>query len=337
MKTPRVSVILPVYNGAGFLAESLGSVLNQTFGDFEVLVIDDASTDDSAAVAESFGDPRVCLVRHEQNLRLPATLNHGLDLAQGEFVARMDADDICDTRRFAQQVAFLDAFPEVGICGSAVRLFGTGDCLVRKYPVSPGAVEAFRFFNCPFAHPTVMLRRRVVEEHHLRYDPRSIAVEDFDLWTRLLKFTRGANLPDQLLHYRLHESSVTSRDWALMNDNSTNVLQEALREIIPDVTDDQARFHRQIGMAEITPNIVTLRDADAWLERIALALDRGPDARAVLREVWFRLAMRVVPETGLTALKAVFGSRFTRKYGLDPAQKMLIFGSAAKAWARGRR
>jgi len=337
VKTPRVSVILPVYNGAEFLGESLGSVLRQTFGDFEVLVIDDASTDDSAAVAESFGDPRVRLVRHEQNQRLPATLNHGLDLAQGEFVARMDADDRCVARRFAKQVAFLDAHPEVGICGSAVRLFGGEKSAVRKYPVSPDTVEAFRFFNCPFSHPSVMLRRRLMEEHRLRYDPSAVAVEDFELWARLLKFTKGANLPDPLLDYRLHESSVTSRDWTLMDKNSTQVLQSALREILADVTDEQARFHRQVSMAEIKPDIESLYGAGEWMESIAPALDRGADARAVLRAVWFRLAMRVSPETGFAVLKEAFGGRFPRKYGLNPVQRMLIFGSAAKAWARGRR
>ena len=118
MSVPRLSVILPVYNGSAFLAEAMESVLNQTFRDFELLVIDDASTDGSAAVAEQFGDPRVRVIRQEANRRLPATLNHGLDLARGEWVARMDADDICHPQRFARQVAFLEAHPDHGVVGS---------------------------------------------------------------------------------------------------------------------------------------------------------------------------------------------------------------------------
>jgi glycosyltransferase involved in cell wall biosynthesis len=336
VSVPRVSVILPVYNGAEFLEESLKSVLNQTFRDFEVLVMDDASTDDSAGIARGFRDPRVRVIRHVQNMRLPETLNHGLELACGELIARMDADDICAPRRFEQQVDLLDLHPEIGICGGWVRLFGCAANVTRKYPVSPDAIEAFRHFNCPFGHPTVMLRRGLLEANGLRYDPRAAAVEDFELWTRLLKLTRGANLPEVLLEYRLHEASVTSRDWTVMNGNSAQVLSAALKDILPDVTEEQARFHRQVSMAEIPPDITSLRKADEWLVKIAPVLDKSRDARKVLREVWFRLAMRVAPSEGISSLRQAFGGAFTRKYGLSMRQRALIVGSAFKAWA-GRR
>lgn len=333
MSAPRVSVILPVYNGAEFLEESLDSVLKQTFRDFEVLVIDDASTDDSVGIARGFRDPRVCVIRHDQNMRVPETLNHGLELARGEFIARMDADDICAPRRFELQVDLLDLHPEIGICGGWVRLFGGAANLTRKYPVSPDAVEAFRHFNCPFGHPTVMLRRGLLEANELRYDPKAAAVEDFELWTRLLKSTRGANLPEVLLEYRLHKASVTSRDWTVMDGNSARVLSAALKDILPDVTEEQARFHRQVSMAEISPDIASLRKADEWLGKIAPALDKNRDARNVLREVWFRLAMRVAPSAGIASLRPAFGGAFPRKYGFSLRQRVLIFGSVFRAWA----
>lgn len=337
MSAPRISVILPVYNGAEFLAEALASVLGQTFRDFEVWVIDDASTDGSAAVAEGFRDPRVRVVRHERNRRLPATLNHGLDLARGEFVARMDADDVCLPGRFARQAAFLDAHPEIGLCGTWVRLFGAGPERIRKYPVSPEAVEAFRHFHCPFGHPTVMVRRSLFETHRLRYDSNAAAVEDFELWTRLLQWTRGANLPEVLLEYRLHETSVTSRNWAVMDDHSAQVLKLALSDVLPDVTEEQARFHRQVSMAEIPPDMTSLRKADDWLGIVARALDQNREAREVLREVWFRLAMRVAPAAGIPSLRPALAGSFPRRYGLNVRQRALIVGSAVKAWARKRR
>lgn len=337
MKTPRISVVLPVFNGEDFLAEAMDSVLGQTFHDFEVLVIDDASTDRSVAVAEHFRDDRIRLVRHDRNRRLPATLNHGLDLARGEFVARMDADDVCRPDRFAQQVAFLDSHPDVVICGTWVRLFGAGAERVRTYPVSPDAVETFRFFHCPFAHPTVMVRRTWLEERRLRYDPAAVAVEDFDLWTRLLPSARGANLPATLLRYRLHGASVTTRNWTAMEENSVRVLCAALREIRPDVSEEEVRFHRQVAMAEIPPDVASLRRAGVWLERIALALDRNRAARDVLREVWFRLAMRVAPAAGWVAVPEALGGAFPRRHGLSFRQRALIVGSAAKGWAGGAR
>ena len=337
MSVPRVSVVLPVYNGAAFLAESLESVLRQTFHDIEVLVIDDASTDDSAAVAERIGDPRVRVIRHDQNRRLPETLNHGLDLARGEFVARMDADDRCHPRRFEKQVRFLDAHPEIGICGSWVRLVGGPAKTTRKYPVSPDAVDAFRFFHCPFAPPAVMRRRALLEERHLRYEPRAAAVEDFDLWTRLLTFTRGATRPEALLDYRLHEASVTSRDWTAMDENSAAVLGAALREILPAVTDEQARFHRRVSMADIPTDADSLREAGEWLNVLAAVLDRNRDARAVLRDIWLRLAMHVAPVAGLACLGEALWSAFPRKYGLETRQRLLIVASAVKGWVRGFR
>jgi hypothetical protein len=336
VSVPRISVIFPVYNGSEFLEESLKSVLNQTFHDFEVLVIDDASTDDSAEIAKGFNDPRICVIRHDKNMRLPETLNHGLELARGEFIARMDADDICAPRRFERQVRLLDLHPGIGICGGWVRLFGGAANSTRKYPVSPDAVEAFRHFNCPFGHPTVMMRRALLVAHGLRYDPRAAAVEDFELWTRLLKVTRGANLPEVLLEYRLHEASVTSRDWPAMDENSAQVLSAALRDILPDITQEQARFHRQVSMAEIPPDIESLRKADGWLGKISPALDKNHDARNVLREVWFRLAMRVSPAAGIATLRPAFSGVFPRKYGLSFQQRALIVGSAFKAWASDR-
>ena len=300
-----------------------------------MLLIDDASTDGSAAIAGDFLDSRIRVVRHDRNMRLPETLNHGLELARGEFIARMDADDICTPRRFERQIYFLDRHPEIGICGGWVRLFGGAASVTRKYPVSPDAVEAFRHFNCPFSHPSVMLRRGLLEANGLRYDSKATAVEDFELWTRLLKFTRGANLPEVLLDYRLHKASVTSQNWTDMDVNSVRVLKTALKEILPEVTDEQARFHRQVSMAQIPPDIASLRKAGKWLEIIATALDKNIDARKVLREVWFRLAMRVAPGAGIYSLRPAFGAAFPRKCGLSLRQRTLIAGSAIKAGFKG--
>lgn len=334
MSVPRISVILPVYNAGGFLVEALDSLLNQTFRDFEVIAIDDASTDNSAAVLASRDDSRIRVIRHSRNERLPATLNHGLDVARGEFIARMDADDICHLRRFERQVRCLEAHPKVGICGTWVRLFGSLPSAIQKYPVSPDEVEAFRFFNCPFAHPTVMLRRELLEDPRVRYDLKASAVEDFELWTRLLKITRGANLAETLLYYRQHEKSVTSKEWSVMDKNAATVLGSAIRNILPTVTEEEVRFHRQVAMAEIPANTDSLRQANNWLCQIAPTLDRNQGARKVLQYVWFRLAMRVAASAGLASLGEALRGEFPRRYGLGSRQRCLIVGAATKAWMK---
>ena len=209
--------------------------------------------------------------------------------------------------------------------------------MIQEYPVSPDSVEAFRHFHCPFAHPTVMMRRNMLEEFRLRYDPSAKAVEDFDLWNRLLVHTRGANIPENLLHYRLHEASVTCRDWRVMDENSSGVLRTVLKKILPDVTEEQARFHRQVSMAEIPPDLESLQRAGEWLGKIAPALNRNRDAREVLREVWFRLVMRVAPAVGWATLKVAWNSQFPRTVGLNWRHLVWMVGSAAKAEAKGRR
>lgn len=331
MRSPRVSVLLPVYNGADYLAESMQSVLGQTFTDFELLIIDDASTDGSAAIAAGTRDPRVIVVRQESNRGLPGTLNHGLDLARGEYVARMDADDRCMLKRLERQCRFMDSNPQIGISGGWIRFMGGRKTKVGKYPVSPNAVETFSHFHCPFAHPTVILRRRLLEEHRLRYDQRAVAVEDFELWTRLLGVTRGANLPEILLEYRLHETSVTTRNWMTMEAGSVQVLRKVLGRYFPNITDEIARYHWQVCMADIPPDIENLNKAASWLCKLSPVLDHNHDARQVLREVWVRIAMRVVSSVGMRALRPALAGTFPGQYGLNIKQRLLLTGSALKA------
>jgi glycosyltransferase involved in cell wall biosynthesis len=331
MSTPRVSVLLPVYNGAEYLNESIQSVLGQTFADFELLVIDDASTDGSAAIAERTGDARIRIIRQESNRGLPDTLNHGLDLAGGEYVARMDADDRCLFKRLERQVGFMDSNPEIGISGGWIRLMGGWKAKVGKYPVSPNAVETFSHFHCPFAHPTVILRRSLLEEYRLRYDHRAVAVEDFELWTRLLRLTRGANIPEILLEYRLHETSVTTRNWKTMDAGSVQVLRKVLQRHFPNITDEMARYHRRVCMAEIPPDIENLNKAGDWLCKLSPALDLNHEARQVLREVWVRIAMQVVSSVGMHALRPALAGTFPGQYGLNIKQRLVLTGSAFKA------
>ena len=125
--TPRVSVVMPAYNAASFITEAVGSTLAQTFTDFELIVVDDGSTDDTATIARAFADDRLRVIGNSANLGMFTSLNIALGSARGEFIARMDADDIMAPTRLAEQVALMDDRPDIVVCGSDMRLFGESD------------------------------------------------------------------------------------------------------------------------------------------------------------------------------------------------------------------
>ncbi|MDR0832716.1 MAG: glycosyltransferase [Candidatus Symbiothrix sp.] len=206
-----ISVVIPVYNGENYLAEAIDSILGQSFTDFELIVINDGSTDATVAILENYKDPRLKVVHNDGNKGIVYSLNKGLDLCQGKYIARMDADDIALPQRFQVQYDFMEANPDVGICGSAIQTFSdvaaTRTCL--KYPVSDLGVRAMSFLRSPFAHPTVILRKAVLDKVHLRY-PIDFKVEDYAFWVEILKYTKGHNIPKVLLHYRVVNKSLTT-------------------------------------------------------------------------------------------------------------------------------
>ena len=206
---PKISVIMPAYNAEKYLKEAIDSILTQTFADFELIVINDCSKDATEQIILSYDDSRVVYLKNEQNLGVAGTLNRGLSVAQGEYVARMDADDISEPQRLQVQLKFLEAHPQVVMCGSHVTVFfDTGEQRVCYYPTNDGQIRAVLLFACPFAHPSVMLRTNVLRDHGLHYDEEFEKVEDYRLWTKLAEYGKLANLPEPLLRYRKHPQQV---------------------------------------------------------------------------------------------------------------------------------
>lgn len=210
---PAVTVLLPVYNAADFLAQTIESILAQTFTDFELLLINDGSTDKSVSIAESFTDSRIRLVHNEKNIGLIATLNKGAVLARGRYIARMDADDIALPQRLEKQVAFLDANAGVDAVAALVDFINTDSEVTGHWDTDRLAVaeaDISRIMpgtNC-IAHPSVMIRTEALRK--FLYSAAQKGAEDYDLWLRMLAAgKRIAKLPEVLLHYRIHTASIT--------------------------------------------------------------------------------------------------------------------------------
>jgi glycosyltransferase involved in cell wall biosynthesis len=207
---PRITVLMPIYNGARYLPEAMESILQQSFTNFEFLIINDGSTDESVRIVNSYTDPRIRLIENDRNMGLVHTLNRGLDLAQGEFIARMDCDDISLQERLEKQLILMERCPEIGVCGGWIEYF-MGRQLVLKLPVSDAEIKRTLPSDNPMAHPTVMLRTAVIKARQLYFDPEYSHVEDYELWVRLAAVTCFANIPEVLLKYRIHPEQVGHR------------------------------------------------------------------------------------------------------------------------------
>ncbi|MGH2416577.1 MAG: glycosyltransferase family 2 protein, partial [Microcystaceae cyanobacterium] len=180
MFNPKVTVIMPVYNSEDYLYNSINSILNQTFKNLEFLIFNDGSTDKSAEIIQSYSDPRIKFYNSYKNCGHVVHLNRGIDLAQGQYIARMDSDDIALPKRLEKQVTFLEKHPEVGILGSYCWLINELGQKLGIYPVPLHDLQ-IRWTSLlanPFAHPTVILRRDVLRENNLNYNISLQAVED---------------------------------------------------------------------------------------------------------------------------------------------------------------
>ena len=229
---------MPVYDGAKYLNEAIDSILSQTCNDFEFLIIDDGSTDQSIDQIKSYDDPRIQLIINKKNIGQSATLNKGLDLARGEYIARMDQDDISMPDRLEKQLEFMEYNPGMDVCGSWLQLMGKHDGIV-KLETDSEKIKMNLLTNVNIAHPSVMIRKSTLVKCNLNYNPTFSIAQDYDLWVRMFEHCSFANLPEPLLRYRMHENQ-SSKNLGKQNHVETNRILTNLLKIMgiqPDDTD----------------------------------------------------------------------------------------------------
>lgn len=226
---PRVTVLMPVYNAELYVSEAVASVLQQTYADYELLIIDDGSTDNTLQKLMMFDDHRIRIVKNETNMGLVHTLNRGIQLAQGEFIARMDGDDVSLPHRLERQVFYMDHHPEIGMCGSLVQLIHSGE--VWALPQDPNEIKVLLMFHCTFVHPSVMIRRGLLLDHGIYYDSRYAHAEDYDLWVRLAEVSRLTNIQEVLLQYRQHDTQVSHVHKDAQHKNADRIRMRQLNSL----------------------------------------------------------------------------------------------------------
>lgn len=208
-----ISVVLPAYNVQDTIGESIDSILSQTFTDFELIIINDGSQDNTEEVILAYSDKRIRYYQNEQNKGLIYTLNRGLDLAQGIYIARMDADDIALPTRFEKQVKVMEENQDIVVCGTQIIPFGSERAkrFTLFLPEESEDLKNLLFIQTCFAHPTVMIRQQVLIDNEVRYDADYPHAEDYKMWIDLSLLGEFYNIQEPLLRYRLSDGQVSSK------------------------------------------------------------------------------------------------------------------------------
>lgn len=327
---------MPVHNGATYLESAIDSILAQTFIEFEFLIIDDCSTDDTADIVNSYEDKRIRFVRSESRLKLAGALNLGMAAAHGEFIARMDSDDVSEPERLRLQFEFLSENRDYGICGSWTRYFPGPHEKIQKYPVDKDSVYALSLFDSPFAHPAVMIRRDLFEKNGLNYDISYFPTEDFDLWTRALALFKGINLNKVLLNYRTHAQSLTGADWSTMDEQAARITRRGLNSLNLPADEQAGRYHRKIAMAQVGQSKNELRQAAQWLQGVAEAnrIEKVYSENAlgeIIEDFWFRNCMHCT-RSGFWPLKIFLHHRFSNTVCRRPQKIGVLTASCMKSY-----
>lgn len=231
MLNPLVSIVLPVYNAELFVAKAINSILQQTYTEFEFIIINDGSTDGSEQIILSFNDNRIRYIKNDTNLKLIATLNKGIALAQGAYIARMDADDESYPNRLRQQVAFMQANPAVGALGTYAKRIDirTGHSIDWKFPTTHKAMLCRMFWGSTIIHPTAIIRREALVNNHFNAEYQH--AEDYKLWKDIAQTYQLANLPEFLLNYSEHDGQITTTQQQGMNATCFKINCEWLTQL----------------------------------------------------------------------------------------------------------
>jgi glycosyltransferase involved in cell wall biosynthesis len=320
----RITVVLPVFNGGEYLREAIQSVLCQTFSRFILLVIDDGSTDSTKATLESFDDSRLRVVTFTENRGIVAALNFGIGEARTEFIARMDADDICVPSRFERQLRFMEQHSTISICGSWMHEFGDRSGPSRP-PLANEAIRARLFFGWAMNHPTMMMRHSHLSEYGLKYSAEYPYAEDLDLLIRASRKLKLANLPEPLVYYRKHAGQSPLLHSEEQSNSVNRLLIGQLRELLPEWGQQQEGLHLRVANSNVSSD--QLDEAEKWLMKLRTVnrkrkvFDRREFERG-LAQWWFDIHYHSSQGPGV--LKSYWRSPLARSWGIGLKDKVKI-------------
>ena len=318
MKPPELSIIMPVYNSVKYVAEAVNSLLSQSFTNFELIIINDASTDGSDNILKNFRDSRIKLLNNNQNRGIVYSRNRGLAEARGKFIAQFDSDDVAMPDKFEKQMNFLKKNPGYGMVGSWVRMIdGDGKLMKEKWklPAKPELIPAIMLFRNYFVQSTIVVRREAIPKggYKTGYD----VVEDYQMWIDIAKNYKTWNLPEYLVNYRVHGTSATNSNTEHLNKQYRLIFNDLFQELNIDMSAEKFETHLTIKRNDPIESVTALRRIEKHLNLLILqnqktkVYDEKELAKAVLNR-WVKCCYRA-RTTGLKAAGIFLSSPVTLK------------------------
>jgi len=328
----RVSVILPVYNGSKYLMSAIDSVLSQYFYDFELLILDDGSHDDSREIAQSCDDRRIKLIVNERNLGLAKTLNKGISMAQGDYIARMDADDVCDPDRLSAQITFMETNPGFTVCGCLMRAFEEPK-VVYHFPETQ-EILFHLLYGPPVAHPSVFIRSSVFKAHGLTYNESFSSAQDYELWSRLADVTKMANIDRVLMSYRSHQEQISIERSSEQINFANIVRRRELKKLGINANDYELGNHVNFFRCAYDCDRQLLTFSKRWIDILLAAnnITQRFDSqlfRRYLLKKWLKLCKKSNC-FGPMIMRDVFSSRLFWSYGYNIYDLFILFANTLK-------
>jgi glycosyltransferase involved in cell wall biosynthesis len=334
MSSALVSVLMPVYNAGDFVKGSIESILKQSYSNFELIIINDGSTDTSEEIILSIKDPRIQYFKNESNLGLIKTLNKGIDLCKGEYIARIDADDISLPERLKKQIEFMEKNREVGVCGSDYIHFGKGKQMVLTAHHEHDWILGWMLFNSSVVHPALMIRTSVIKNENPYFNSDYKHVEDYELWSRLIFKVKFADVPETLLKYRIHASQVSRQYRNEQIENGNKVRRNLLENAGFKFGEREFKVHCLLGNSQIITSLNDLAVLSVWFSKM---LEQNKKInlidQAILEKI---LAKQWYDACGITNLgpKAYFFYLRSKWSGLYDGSRARLLSKCIVRWTR---
>ena len=268
----KISVVMPIYNTpVSFLKEAVESILNQTVQDFEFIIVDDGSANEIKEYLGGLTDPRIRIIRNETNIGITKSLNIGFKDAHGQYIARMDSDDISLPERFEKQLAFMEAHPDVIVCGTNVEFFGSKSFVLKRqiHDMKTYRINLL-FYNPGPMHPTAFLNRALLERYQITYDENLIYAQDYGLWAEIAAHGKITILPEVLLKYRVHAQQVSIKKQKNQIQCGQIVQRKLLTQLLGTVTEEELSFHYRHSPGYYRDATITPQIAE-WYDRLIAA------------------------------------------------------------------
>jgi len=252
-QAPTISVIMPVFNSEKYLEASIKSIITQSYSNFELIIINDGSTDKSEEIIKSFNDARIVYVKNQTNLRIAKSLNTGISLARGKYIARMDADDISHPNRLKMQLNFMETNTNIDVCGSWMTIFDESkNYRIIKYPIYHEEIKIRLIFECPISHPTVFAKRIFFKKN--TYNENYIPAEDYELWCSTIGKYNFHNIPISLLAYRVHTNQTSAQKHKIQEKLRESIKNRILENLNIVTTREEKEIHKNILIPKLSLN-----------------------------------------------------------------------------------